>query len=73
MTALERYKSWLAAPWLDEASKKELADLTHEKEIEDRFYREMEFGTAGMRGVLGCGLEPHERLHRSPRDAGPRR
>ena len=34
MTALERYKSWLAAPWLDEASKKELADLTDEKEIE---------------------------------------
>ena len=39
MTALERYKSWLAAPWLDEASKKELADLTDETEIEDRFYR----------------------------------
>ena len=56
MTALERYKSWLAAPWLDEASKKELADLTDEKEIEDRFYREMEFGTAGMRGVLAAGL-----------------
>lgn len=56
MTALERYKSWLAAPWLDEASKKELEDLTDEKEIEDRFYREMEFGTAGMRGVLAAGL-----------------
>ena len=56
MTAMERYQSWLAAPWLDEDSRAELAALTDEKEIEDRFYREMEFGTAGMRGVLAAGL-----------------
>ncbi|MBP3372017.1 MAG: phospho-sugar mutase [Clostridia bacterium] len=56
MTAMERYNSWLAAPWLDEDSRAELAALTDEKEIEDRFYREMEFGTAGMRGVLAAGL-----------------
>ena len=56
MTALERYQSWIEAPWLDEESKAELKALTDEKEIEDRFYREMEFGTAGMRGVLAAGL-----------------
>ena len=56
MTALERYQSWIEAPWLDEESRAELKALTDEKEIEDRFYREMEFGTAGMRGVLAAGL-----------------
>ena len=39
MTALERYQSWIEAPWLDEESKAELKALTDEKEIEDRFYR----------------------------------
>ena len=56
MTAQERYQSWIEAPWLDEDSRSELKALTDEKEIEDRFYREMDFGTAGMRGVLAAGL-----------------
>ena len=48
------YESWLNSPAVDEDSKAELRALD-EKEKEDRFYRELEFGTAGMRGVLGAG------------------
>lgn len=55
MTYRERYEQWLGASWLDEASRRELAALSDEKEIEDRFYRDLEFGTAGMRGVMGAG------------------
>ena len=51
----ERYQEWLNASWLEAADKAELAVLTDEKEIEDRFYRDLEFGTAGMRGVMGVG------------------
>ena len=50
------YDLWLTAPEVDEDTKKELETLS-EKEIEDRFYRELEFGTAGMRGVLGAGTK----------------
>ena len=55
MTYRERYEQWLGASWLDEASRRELAALSDEKEIEDRFYRDLEFGTAGMRGLMGAG------------------
>ena len=48
------YESWLNSPAVDEDSKTELRALD-KKEKEDRFYRELEFGTAGMRGVLGAG------------------
>lgn len=51
----DRYQKWLNASWLDPADKADLAALTDEKEIEDRFYRDLEFGTAGMRGVMGVG------------------
>ncbi len=52
----EMYESWLANPYFDEATKAELKALEgNEKEIEDRFYRELEFGTAGLRGVIGAG------------------
>jgi len=51
----EKYQEWLHNPTFDEATKAELRALTDEKEIEDRFYRELSFGTAGMRGVLGAG------------------
>lgn len=50
------YEKWLSSPVLDEASKAELEALEgNEKEIEERFYRDLEFGTAGMRGILGAG------------------
>ena len=49
----ETYKDWLS--WADDETKKELSALHDEKEIEDRFYKELEFGTAGLRGVIGAG------------------
>ena len=49
------YKKWLENDILAPSEKQELLSLSDEKEIEDRFYRELEFGTAGMRGVLGIG------------------
>ncbi|MCR4691670.1 MAG: phospho-sugar mutase [Lachnospiraceae bacterium] len=52
----EIYQKWLADPYFDEDTKKELQAIAgDEKEIEDRFYRELEFGTAGLRGVIGAG------------------
>lgn len=57
MNYMELYKAWLENPYFDEATKKELKDLEgNEKEIEDRFYTELEFGTAGLRGVIGAGV-----------------
>lgn len=50
-----RYQQWLSGPYFNETTKAELAALTDEKEIEDRFYCDLEFGTAGMRGMLGAG------------------
>ena len=50
------YESWLEDSYFDEKTKKELLDIAgDEKEIEDRFYRELEFGTGGLRGVIGAG------------------
>lgn len=54
---LEKYNEWLNNPIFDEETKKELKSIAgNEKEIEDRFYKELEFGTAGLRGVVGVGL-----------------
>ena len=55
MNYKEVYESWLNSSVLYDEDKAELKNITDEKEIEDRFYRELEFGTAGMRGVLGIG------------------
>ena len=49
----DAYRDWLS--WCDDAEKKELLLLKDEKEIEDRFYRDLEFGTAGLRGIMGVG------------------
>lgn len=52
----ETYESWLANPYFDEATRKELEALKgNDKEIEERFYMDLEFGTAGLRGVIGAG------------------
>lgn len=54
--AQDMYQFWLNNPNLDEASKQELLAIADDKnEIEDRFYQELQFGTAGLRGVLGAG------------------
>lgn len=56
MSYRERYEYWLNSPYFDEETKKELLAVSgDEKEIEDRFYRDLEFGTGGMRGVIGAG------------------
>jgi len=53
---LEEYQKWCKSPDFDEETKKELLEIKDdEKEIEDRFYKELEFGTAGLRGVIGAG------------------
>lgn len=50
------YKQWLDAPYIDESTKEELRGLKdNEAEIEDRFYQNLSFGTAGLRGILGAG------------------
>ena len=55
MSYRERYEQWLNDEFFDATTRKELAALTDEKEIEDRFYRDLEFGTGGLRGVMGTG------------------
>lgn len=56
MDYLEEYKKWCEGKDFDEETKKELLSIkNNEKEIEDRFYQELEFGTAGLRGVIGAG------------------
>lgn len=50
------YEKWLASENLDENLKRELLDIKdNDEEIEDRFYKDLEFGTAGLRGILGAG------------------
>lgn len=57
MSYKENYKDWCESSIFDEETKKELLEISNnEKEIEDRFYKELEFGTAGLRGIMGAGL-----------------
>lgn len=54
--AQERYEAWLNDASIDAATKAELAGIAgNEQEITDRFYKELEFGTGGLRGVIGAG------------------
>lgn len=56
MSYKDTYNDWLQNPYFDEATKEELRAIADdEKEIEDRFYRQLEFGTGGLRGVIGAG------------------
>ncbi len=56
MNATERYALWMNSPDIDEQTKAELRAIEHDpQEIEERFYTELEFGTAGLRGILGAG------------------
>lgn len=55
-TYQEKYEKWLQDPTISEKDKQELKAIAgNEKEIEDRFYKDLEFGTAGLRGVIGIG------------------
>ena len=52
----ELYREWLENPYFDENTKAELREIEQdEKEIKERFYKELEFGTAGLRGIIGAG------------------
>ena len=51
----EKYKSWINSNFIDLRVKEELEQLIDEKEIEDRFYKDLDFGTGGLRGVIGAG------------------
>ncbi|MBP7908174.1 MAG: phospho-sugar mutase, partial [Proteocatella sp.] len=52
----QQYQNWLDSTIIDEASKAELRAISGNKaEVEDRFYQDLEFGTAGLRGKIGAG------------------
>ena len=56
MSYKEIYNEWLANPYFDEKTKEELKAIAEDdKEIQERFYRELDFGTAGLRGIIGAG------------------
>lgn len=56
MVANKEYEKWRNSSFVDEETRKELVSIsTDEKEIEERFYKNLEFGTAGLRGVIGAG------------------
>ncbi|MDF2609951.1 MAG: pgcA [Lachnospiraceae bacterium] len=56
MNYLEKYQQWISDSYFDEATRNELKDLAgNNTEIEDRFFKDLEFGTGGLRGVLGAG------------------
>ena len=51
----DKLNEWLDSKFIDEETKQELRDISDEKELEDRFYKDLEFGTAGLRGIIGAG------------------
>ena len=53
----EVYEQWLANPYFDDATKEELKNIAEEEnEIKERFYADLAFGTAGLRGIIGAGI-----------------
>ncbi|GEQ20885.1 phosphomannomutase [Clostridium butyricum] len=55
MNYKEKYNRWLSLDIINKQTKDELLSIKDEKEIEDRFYKDLEFGTGGLRGVIGAG------------------
>lgn len=56
MEYLAKYNEWLTNPYFDEKTRKELEEIKgNESEIKERFFKELEFGTGGLRGILGAG------------------
>ena len=56
MSYMSTFQFWLENDYFDEDTRKELLAIRNdEKEIEDRFYKDLEFGTGGLRGVIGAG------------------
>jgi len=57
MEYIKRYEEWLTNPYFDEATRAELAAIRdNEAEIKERFFKDLEFGTGGLRGILGAGV-----------------
>lgn len=57
MNYINEYKKWIDSDYFDEGTRNELLSIKdNDKEIEDRFYKNLEFGTAGLRGVVEAGL-----------------
>ena len=68
----EVYESWLSNPYFDEKTKEELRGIAgDENEIKERFYKELEFGTAGLRGIIGAGTNRNEHLYGEKDYPGP--
>lgn len=55
MNYKEKYNEWINSDIINEETKNELRSISDEKEIEDRFYQDLDFGTGGLRGVIGAG------------------
>ena len=56
MTYTERYEKWINSPKVDEETKKELLSIKNDdNEIKERFIKDLEFGTGGLRGIIGAG------------------
>jgi len=56
MNSTTKYREWLENPYFDQATKEELKAIEgNEKEIKERFHKNLEFGTAGLRGIIGAG------------------
>ena len=56
MGYMDEYKFWLESDCFDENTKEELRSIADDdKEIQDRFYKNLKFGTGGMRGIMGAG------------------
>jgi len=56
MDYMEKYRMWVESPILDEETRRELLDIfENNTELEDRFYKDLEFGTGGLRGIIGAG------------------
>lgn len=56
MNYINEYKKWINSDYFDRKTKEELLNIEHDKkEIEDRFYKNLDFGTGGLRGIIGAG------------------
>lgn len=52
---IKKYESWINSPYIDDVTKEELRSITDKKSIEDMFFKDLEFGTGGLRGIMGPG------------------
>ncbi len=55
MSYMDRYRQWCTSPLFSKDIKAELGSVNNQEEIKDRFYKELKFGTGGLRGVMGAG------------------